>query len=83
MRPVAHSNAIHGSTSARSATACGNIRASTRVQTWRGGSNPTEVAVYPHQVPATTVDDDHNQITAITAAKCGALAVTYTRTDAW
>jgi hypothetical protein len=44
-------------------------------------SDPTEVAVYPHQVPATTIDDDNNQITAITAAKRGALAVTYTRTD--
>jgi hypothetical protein len=32
-------------------------------------------------VPATTIDDDGNQITAITAAKRGALAVTYTRAD--
>jgi hypothetical protein len=44
-------------------------------------SDPTDVFVYPHQVPATTVDDDGNQITAITAAKRGALAVTYTRAD--
>jgi endonuclease/exonuclease/phosphatase family metal-dependent hydrolase len=44
-------------------------------------SNPTDVAVYPHQVPATTIDDDGNQITAITASKRGALAVTYTRGD--
>jgi endonuclease/exonuclease/phosphatase family metal-dependent hydrolase len=44
-------------------------------------SDPTDVAVYPHQVPATTIDDDGNQITAITAAKRGALAVTYTRGD--
>jgi hypothetical protein len=43
-------------------------------------SDPTDVAVYPHQVPATTIDDN-NQITAITAAKRGALAVTYTRGD--
>jgi endonuclease/exonuclease/phosphatase family metal-dependent hydrolase len=44
-------------------------------------SNPTEVAAYPHQVPATTIDDDDNQIAAITAAKRGAPAVTYTRAD--
>jgi hypothetical protein len=44
-------------------------------------SNPTDVAVYPHQVPATTINDDNNQITSITAAKRGALAVTYTRED--
>jgi endonuclease/exonuclease/phosphatase family metal-dependent hydrolase len=44
-------------------------------------SNPTDVAVYPHQVPATTIDDDNNQITAISASKRGALAVTYTRAD--
>jgi len=44
-------------------------------------SNPTDVAVYPQRVPATTIDDDGNQITAITAAKRGALAVTYTRGD--
>jgi endonuclease/exonuclease/phosphatase family metal-dependent hydrolase len=44
-------------------------------------SDPTDVAVYPHQVPATTIDDDNNQITAITASKRGALAVTYTRGD--
>ena len=44
-------------------------------------SNPTNVAVYPHQVPPTTIDDDGTQITAITAAKRGALAVTYTRSD--
>lgn len=44
-------------------------------------SNPTDVAVYPPQVPATTIDDDGNQITAITAAKRGAPAVTYTRAD--
>jgi hypothetical protein len=44
-------------------------------------SNPTDVAVYPQQVPATTIDDDGNQITAITASKRGALAVTYTRAD--
>jgi hypothetical protein len=37
-------------------------------------SDPTEVAVYPHQVPATTIDDNGNQITATTAAKRGALA---------
>jgi hypothetical protein len=39
-------------------------------------SNPTDVAVYPQRVPATTIDDDGSQITAITAAKRGALAVT-------
>ena len=44
-------------------------------------STPADVAVYPQQVPATTVDDHGNQITAITAAKRGALAVTYTRAD--
>ena len=44
-------------------------------------AGPTDVFVYPHQVPATTIDDDGNQITAITAAKRGALAVTYTRAD--
>jgi len=44
-------------------------------------SDPTDVAVYPQQVPATTIDDDGNQITAITAAKRGALAVSYTRGD--
>lgn len=32
-------------------------------------------------MPATTIDEDDNQITAITAAKRGALAVTYTRAD--
>jgi hypothetical protein len=32
-------------------------------------SNPTDVAVYPQRVPATTIDDDHNQITAITASQ--------------
>src|SRR4030095_9736047 len=42
-------------------------------------ADPTDVFVYPHQVPATTIEDDGNQITAITAAKRGALAVTYTR----
>ncbi|HZD02295.1 MAG TPA: endonuclease/exonuclease/phosphatase family protein [Actinomycetes bacterium] len=41
-------------------------------------SNPTDVAAYPHGVPATTVDD---QGTQITAAKRGALAVIYTRGD--
>jgi hypothetical protein len=49
----------------------------------RAAGWPTDVFVYPHQVPATTIDDDGNQITAITAAKRGALAVTYTRADAW
>jgi endonuclease/exonuclease/phosphatase family metal-dependent hydrolase len=44
-------------------------------------SNPTDVFIYPHQVPATTIDDDGNQIMAITASKRGALAVTYTRAD--
>lgn len=44
-------------------------------------AGPTDVFVYPHQVPATTIDDDGNQITAITAAKRGALAVAYTRAD--
>jgi hypothetical protein len=44
-------------------------------------AGPTDVFVYPHQVPATTIDDDGNQITAITAAKRGALAVTYSRAD--
>jgi hypothetical protein len=44
-------------------------------------SDPTDVFVYPHQVPVTTIDDDDNQITAITASKRGALAVTYTRGD--
>ena len=44
-------------------------------------AGPTDVFVYPHQVPATTIEDDGNQITAITAAKRGALAVTYTRAD--
>jgi endonuclease/exonuclease/phosphatase family metal-dependent hydrolase len=44
-------------------------------------SDPTDVFVYPHQVPPTTIDDNGNQITAITAAKRGALAVTYTRGD--
>src|SRR5690242_19619613 len=38
----------------------------------------TDVAGYPHGVPATTVDD---QGTMITATKRGALAVTYTRGD--
>jgi hypothetical protein len=38
-------------------------------------SDPTDVAVYPPRVPATTIDDG-SQITAITAAKRGALAVT-------
>jgi hypothetical protein len=32
-------------------------------------SNPTDIAVYPQRVPATTIDDDHNQITAITASQ--------------
>jgi hypothetical protein len=41
-------------------------------------TNPTDVAVYPQGVPATTVDDHGTQITA---AKRGALAVTYTRGD--
>jgi hypothetical protein len=44
-------------------------------------AGPTDVFVYPHQVPVTTIDDDGNQMTAITAAKRGALAVTYTRAD--
>jgi hypothetical protein len=37
-------------------------------------ANPTDVAVYPQRVPATTIDDDSNEITAITASKRGALA---------
>jgi endonuclease/exonuclease/phosphatase family metal-dependent hydrolase len=41
-------------------------------------TNPTDVADYPHGVPATTVDD-HG--TMITASRRGALAVTYTRGD--
>lgn len=41
-------------------------------------TDPTNVADYPHDVPATTVDD---QGTMITATKRGALAVTYTRGD--
>ncbi len=41
-------------------------------------TGPADVAAYPHGVPATTVDD---QGTTITAAKRGALAVTYTRGD--
>jgi endonuclease/exonuclease/phosphatase family metal-dependent hydrolase len=41
-------------------------------------TDPTDVADYPHGVPATTVDD---QGTMITATKRGALAVTYTRGD--
>src|SRR6266496_1952449 len=41
-------------------------------------TGPAGVAAYPHGVPATTVDD---QGTMITAAKRGALAVTYTRGD--
>lgn len=41
-------------------------------------TSPTDVADYPHGVPATTVDD-HG--TMITASKRGALAVTYTRGD--
>jgi endonuclease/exonuclease/phosphatase family metal-dependent hydrolase len=41
-------------------------------------SDSGDVADYPHGVPATTVDD---QGTMITAAKRGALAVTYTRSD--
>ncbi len=41
-------------------------------------SNPTDVAAYPHGVPATTVDDHGTQITA---SKRGALAVTYTGGD--
>ena len=44
-------------------------------------ANPTDVFIYPQQVPATTIDDNNNQITAITASKRGALAVTYTRGD--
>jgi hypothetical protein len=44
-------------------------------------SNPTNVAVYPQQIPATTIDDHANQITAISAAKPEALALTYTRGD--
>jgi hypothetical protein len=44
-------------------------------------SDPTDVAVYPPRVPATTIDDDGSLMTAITAAKRGALAVTYTRAD--
>jgi endonuclease/exonuclease/phosphatase family metal-dependent hydrolase len=44
-------------------------------------SNPADVAVYPQRVPATTIDDDGNEIKAITTAKRGALAVTYTRGD--
>jgi endonuclease/exonuclease/phosphatase family metal-dependent hydrolase len=41
-------------------------------------ANPVDIAVYAQGVPATTVDD---QGTQITAAKRGALAVTYTRGD--
>ncbi len=41
-------------------------------------TSPTDVALYPPGVPATTVDD-HG--TMITASKRGALAVTYTRGD--
>jgi len=41
-------------------------------------TDPADVAPYPRGVPATTVDD---QWTMITAAKRGALAVTYTRSD--
>jgi endonuclease/exonuclease/phosphatase family metal-dependent hydrolase len=41
-------------------------------------TNPSDVADYPHGVPATTVDD---QGTMITATKRGALAVTCTRGD--
>ncbi|HXZ71179.1 MAG TPA: endonuclease/exonuclease/phosphatase family protein [Streptosporangiaceae bacterium] len=41
-------------------------------------TSPTDVAVYPPGVPATTVDD-HGP--PITASKRGALAVTYTRGD--
>ena len=41
-------------------------------------TGPADVAAYPHGVPATTVDD---QGTMITAAKRGALGVTYTRGD--
>lgn len=44
-------------------------------------TDPADVAVYPPGVPATTVDDHGNVITAITASKRGALAVTYTRSD--
>jgi endonuclease/exonuclease/phosphatase family metal-dependent hydrolase len=44
-------------------------------------TNPTDVAAYPSRVPPTTTDDDGNQITAITASKRGALAVTYGRAD--
>ena len=40
--------------------------------------DPTDIALYPEKVPATTIDD-HG--TTITAAKRGALAVTYTRAD--
>jgi hypothetical protein len=38
-------------------------------------SNPTDVAVYPQQVPATTIDDDHNQITAVTYTRADGLVV--------
>jgi endonuclease/exonuclease/phosphatase family metal-dependent hydrolase len=41
-------------------------------------TEPTDVADYPHGVPATTVDD---QGTMITTTKRGALAVTYARGD--
>jgi hypothetical protein len=47
----------------------------------RAASNPTDVAVYPQQIPATTIDDHANQITAISAAMPEALALTYTRGD--
>jgi endonuclease/exonuclease/phosphatase family metal-dependent hydrolase len=42
---------------------------------------PTGVAGYPQRVPATTIDNDNNPITAIIASKRGALAVSYTRRD--
>jgi hypothetical protein len=44
-------------------------------------SNPTDMFVYPQQVPVTTIDDDGNQITVISRSRRGALAVTYTRSD--
>ena len=44
-------------------------------------TSPVDVAIYPSGVPAATVDDHGNVITAITASKRGALAVTYTRSD--
>jgi hypothetical protein len=44
-------------------------------------SNPTDVAVNPQRVSAITIDDDGNQVPAVTASKRGALGVIYTRGD--